>query len=226
MENSDQEKALSWIKKRIEELDEELAALKALVSVMESNRTPKAEGVQVETEEPKQGSVEVSEKTPPKEARPEPVPQPAKEEVSEVPTAQISIGDRKVAAIFQHDNEMKIDLLVALKPDIPPFKSFFLDKVLGDYEKRDKQREQEGQLPAGGALTYEVLTDNENNITQIKIKNINDQRRTREIISTIRWTIARMMEKENRRPSHPRGNRAHAFHSYQEHQRHYHKARN
>jgi len=214
MENSDQEKALSWIRKRIEELDEELAALKALVNAMESHRTSGAEEVHAEVEARKQSPVEVSEKAPPKETRQEPAPPPAKEEVSEVPTAQISIGDRKVAAIFQHDNEMKIDLLVALKPDIPPFKSFFLDKVLGDYEKRDKQKEQEGQLPAGGALTYEVLTDNENNITQIKIKNINDQRRTREIISTIRWTIARMMEKEGRRPSHPRGNRAYAFHSY------------
>lgn len=206
MENSDQEKALSWIRKRIEELDEELAALKALVSAMESHRGSGTEEAQVEAEVPKQSPVEVVEKAPPKETKPEPAPPPAKEEVSEVPTAQISIGERKVAAIFQHDNEMKIDLLVPLKPDTPPFKSFFLDKVLGDYEKRDKQKEQEGQLPAGGALSYEVLTDNDNNLTQIKIKNINDQRRTREIISTIRWTIARMMEKENRRPSHPRGN--------------------
>ncbi len=198
MENTDQEKALSWIRKRIEELDEEIEALKALVNAMESHKTPAgAEEAHGEAEAPKQSPVEAGEKAPPREVKPEPAP-PAKEEVNEVPTAQISIGDRKVAAIFQHDNEMKIDLLVALKPDTPPFKSFFLDKVLGDYEKRDKQKEQEGQLPAGSALAYEVLTDSDNNITQIKIKNINDQRRTREIISTIRWTIARMMEKEGR----------------------------
>lgn len=198
MENTDQEKALSWIRKRIEELDEEIEALKALVNAMESHKTPAgAEEAHAEAEAPKQSPVEAGEKAPPREVKPEPAP-PAKEEVNEVPTAQISIGDRKVAAIFQHDNEMKIDLLVALKPDTPPFKSFFLDKVLGDYEKRDKQKEQEGQLPAGSALAYEVLTDSDNNITQIKIKNINDQRRTREIISTIRWTIARMMEKEGR----------------------------
>ncbi|MGC8601005.1 MAG: hypothetical protein ACP5GO_01400 [Thermoprotei archaeon] len=210
MENTDQEKAIAWIKKRIEELDEELSTLKALVSVIQQK--PLAAPQPPPQDEHKgKAATEEAEKVTATESKPQPPPI-KEEEPAEMPTAQISIGERKVAAIFQHDNEMKIDLLVPLKPDTPPFKSFFIDKVLGDYEKRDRQREQEGQLPAGSALSYEVLTDEQNNLTQIKIKNINDQRRTREIISTIRWTIARMMEKENRRKSHARRNRTHTFH--------------
>ncbi|MGC8631323.1 MAG: hypothetical protein ACP5T2_02715 [Thermoprotei archaeon] len=189
-------KLLEWMKKRLEELENEILAIKAAISFIES-----ASGqINNEQKNPPEKTIQTTEAEPPKKIDQKPVPQQMNNQVnaqpSEVPTTQITIGEKKVAAIFQHDNEMKVDVLVPLSQDTPPFKSFFVEKVLKDYEKKDKIREQEGQMQPNQILTYEIINDENNNIKQIKIKNINDQRRIREIISTIRWTIARMIEKE------------------------------
>jgi len=204
---SDEEQArvLSWMKKKIEDLENEIIGLKATISLIEKASAVKGETQQkpVSTEikgeeNPSppvaQPVVEKSSPKPPQETA-QPKPEAAQ---TETPTTQITIGEKKVAAIFQHDNEIKIDVLVPLNQDTPPFKSFFVEKVLRDYEKKDKLKEQQGQIPTGQGLSYDVSVDEDNNIKQIWIRNVNDPRRTREIISTIRWTMARMIEKENK----------------------------
>ncbi|MFP3220026.1 MAG: hypothetical protein RXR41_02630 [Candidatus Marsarchaeota archaeon] len=204
---SDEEQArvLSWMKKKIEDLENEIIGLKATISLIEKASAVKGETQQkpVSTEIKEEGNpsppvaqpvVEKSSPKPPQETA-QPKPEAAQ---TETPTTQITIGEKKVAAIFQHDNEIKIDVLVPLNQDTPPFKSFFVEKVLRDYEKKDKLKEQQGQIPTGQGLSYDVSVDEDNNIKQIWIRNVNDPRRTREIISTIRWTMARMIEKENK----------------------------
>ena len=72
---------------------------------------------------------------------------------------------------------------------IPPFQSFFLERVLGNMKATD-----EGKTPGGEVLSFDVATDSER-IMGITIRNYGGERRLREIQSSLRWAFDKMYEK-------------------------------
>jgi hypothetical protein len=78
--------------------------------------------------------------------------------------------------------------------DSPPFQSFFIERVLANMRKVDEEQAAKGELEYQEVLSFEVSDEN-GVITSINISNILDDRRLREIRSSLRWTLDKMYDK-------------------------------
>lgn len=83
-----------------------------------------------------------------------------------------------------------------LREDIPPFRSFFVGKILDGMRRKDQEDAESGAIQKDAVISYEVETDDEANIKRIIIKNYRDERRATELVSTAGWSFARMLEKK------------------------------
>lgn len=83
---------------------------------------------------------------------------------------------------------------LAFTVSIPPFQSFFLERVLGNMKATDEGKAAGGDIPPGEVLSFEVATDGER-IVGITIRNYGGERRLREIQSSLRWAFDKMYEK-------------------------------
>ena len=83
---------------------------------------------------------------------------------------------------------------LAFTVSIPPFQSFFLERVLGNMKATDEGKIAGGETPPGEGLSFEVETDSER-IVGITIRNYGGERRLREIQSSLRWAFDKMYEK-------------------------------
>ena len=88
---------------------------------------------------------------------------------------------------------VKMEEGVAIPTDTSPFRTFFLDRVLGEMEKKDAAEVDAGLLPAGSALSFEI-DDPGGRIRGMTITNYRTDERAREIDSTVRWVLNRMLE--------------------------------
>jgi hypothetical protein len=78
--------------------------------------------------------------------------------------------------------------------DIPPFQSFFIERVLENMRKTDQERATNGEIDPSEILEYKIM-DDEGKIKTINITNYRGERRLREINSSLRWTLDKMYEK-------------------------------
>lgn len=87
--------------------------------------------------------------------------------------------------------------LPGLAEDVPPFRSFFIDRILGGMQKSDAERVRGGSLQEHESISYEIDADpGTGRLRRILIKNYGDERRASEILSTAGWSFARMLERE------------------------------
>ena len=87
--------------------------------------------------------------------------------------------------------------LPGLAEDVPPFRSFFIDRILGGMQKGDAERVRSGSLQEHESISYEIDADpGTGRLRRILIKNYGDERRASEILSTAGWSFSRMLEKE------------------------------
>jgi|BEDMetMinimDraft_2_1075160.scaffolds.fasta_scaffold02183_2 hypothetical protein len=79
------------------------------------------------------------------------------------------------------------------KEDISPFKNFLIKKVFDGKKTTDI----ESGKKVEEAFDYEIIKDNEGNVTQIILKNINieDQSSIKNLTNSIKWTMKRIREK-------------------------------
>lgn len=78
--------------------------------------------------------------------------------------------------------------------DIPPFQSFFIDRVLSNMRSTDEGRVAAGEIPPEEILSFDVQTDG-NRILRVVVRNYGGERRLREIRSSLRWAFDKMYEK-------------------------------
>jgi len=83
---------------------------------------------------------------------------------------------------------------LAFMVSIPPFQSFFLERVLGNMKATDEGKVAGGEGTPGEVLSFEVATDDER-IVGITIRNYGGESRLREIQSSLRWAFDKMYEK-------------------------------
>jgi hypothetical protein len=83
---------------------------------------------------------------------------------------------------------------LAFTVSIPPFQSFFLERVLGNMKATDEGKVASGEKPPGEVLSFEVATEGER-IVSITIRNYGGESRLREIQSSLRWAFDKMYEK-------------------------------
>jgi hypothetical protein len=84
---------------------------------------------------------------------------------------------------------------VNVNANTPPFKSFFLNRILEGMKGRDTEKVNQGALGESDALNYKVEEEDSGIIKRIVINNYRDKDRLQEIFNTSAWVFTRMLEK-------------------------------
>ena len=95
-------------------------------------------------------------------------------------------------------NNVRIDLVhdINLNINTPPFKTFFLNRILEGMKTRDKEKVQKGELSESEIIDYKVDNDENGKIKSVMISNYRERERLNEIFNTATWVFTRMLEKE------------------------------
>jgi len=86
---------------------------------------------------------------------------------------------------------------VELNVNTPPFKSFFINRILEGMKNKDTERVNHGALPQSDVLDYQVEDEN-GIIKKIIINNYREKERLNEIFNTSAWVFTRMLEKSDK----------------------------
>ena len=84
---------------------------------------------------------------------------------------------------------------INLNINTPPFKSFFLNRILEGMKSKDKERIQKGEIDESEIINYKVDNDENGKIKSVTISNYGERERLNEIFNTATWVFTRMLEK-------------------------------
>jgi hypothetical protein len=86
---------------------------------------------------------------------------------------------------------------IRISIETPPFRSFFLNRILQGMINKDLDKINQGQLSESEIISYDIITENENKdiLNKIQIKNYRDKERINEIFNTAAWVLTRMLDK-------------------------------
>jgi hypothetical protein len=88
---------------------------------------------------------------------------------------------------------------INLNVNTPPFKSFFLNRILEGMKSKDAEKVSQGALGESDALNYRVEEDDGSGvIKQIVINKYREKDRLQEIFNTSAWVFTRMLEKSGK----------------------------
>ena len=90
-----------------------------------------------------------------------------------------------------------LDNEIIINADTPPFKSFFLDRIIGEMKKKDVTEVENGKIQKESTIDY-IINKNGTNIREIIIKNYRQKERVNELINTAGWSLTRMLENINK----------------------------
>ena len=105
----------------------------------------------------------------------------------------ITSGNNIVANAHITEKSMIIKLLpeIHLNQNVPPFKTFFLDRIIKEMQEKD--------VRDGNTESIECIINDENNsIKEIVIKNHHSEEREKEIINATGWVLSKMMENDKK----------------------------
>ena len=101
---------------------------------------------------------------------------------------------RELAKFIVYDKGVLIKPLIDLPIDSPPFRSFFLAKILNGYRRKDDELVTAGSIMEEEAFDYEI--DEEGGLVrEIRVYNYRERRRLDELRSALRWTLNRVLER-------------------------------
>jgi len=106
------------------------------------------------------------------------------------------VGDGKVIAnayVTPDQVSIVLDDEIEISDDTPPFKSFFLERIIGEMKKKDFIEAENGKIQKESIIDY-IINKNGTNIREIIIKNYRQKERVNELINTAGWSLTRMLE--------------------------------
>ena len=86
---------------------------------------------------------------------------------------------------------------INLNINTPPFKTFFLNRILDGMKMKDREKVQKGELLESEIIDYKVDNDENGKINSVMISNYGESERLNEIFNTATWVFTRMLEKGN-----------------------------
>lgn len=101
-------------------------------------------------------------------------------------------GGGVIASAYVTPDEVSVVLegSVEIDADTPPFKTFFLDRIIGDMKRRDAA---DDGIPDGSAIDCTVGRDGPR-ITEIVVRNYRLRGRADEIVRAAGWSLNKMLE--------------------------------
>jgi len=115
-----------------------------------------------------------------------------------IPIKRVSDG-KVIANAFVTPEQVSIvlDDEIEISDDTPPFKSFFLDRIIGEMKKKDVVEAENGKIQKESIIDY-IINKNGSDIREIIIKNYRQKERVNELINTAGWSLTRMLENINK----------------------------
>ena len=126
-------------------------------------------------------------------------PDEEKIEVKEEKQESIQIKKNKdgevIANAFVTPEKISIILNegIGLTDEIPPLRSFFIERIIGEMKKIDSSDVKNGKIDESSVIDC-VINKNGPAIREIIIKNYRQKERLDEIINTATWSLTRMLE--------------------------------
>ena len=116
------------------------------------------------------------------------------QQTNSIPITQGNNG-KVIAKAFVTAEQVSIvlDDNVEINADTPPFKSFFLDRIVGEMKKKDSVEVENGKIQKESIIDY-IINKNGSDLREIIIKNYRQKERINEIINTAGWSLTRMLE--------------------------------
>ena len=124
-------------------------------------------------------------KTSPEKSQP-PIPITKSSDGSIIANAYVS--PEQVSIVLEND--------IGLEVETPPFKSFFVDRIIGEMKKKDKVEAENGKIQSQSVIDC-IINKNGSKIREIIIKNYRQKERVDEIINTASWSFSKMIDNLN-----------------------------
>jgi hypothetical protein len=99
--------------------------------------------------------------------------------------ANAYVTPEEIAIVLEND--------VEIKEDTHPFKSFFLDRIIGDMKRKDVADFERGEIDQSSIINCLINKDGAL-LREIIIKNYRQKERLNEIINTAAWSFSKMIE--------------------------------
>ena len=92
---------------------------------------------------------------------------------------------------------VKIPLVndINLNINTPPFRSFFINRILEGMKTKDKEKIQKGEISESDIIDFKVNSDQNGMIKSVTISNYREKERLNEIFNIATWVFTRMLEK-------------------------------
>ena len=115
-----------------------------------------------------------------------------------IPIKRVNDG-KIIANAFVTPDQLSIvlDNEIIINADTPPFKSFFLDRIIGEMKRKDTVEAENGKIQKESVIDY-IVNKNGADIREIIIKNYRQKERVNELINTAGWSLTRMLENVNK----------------------------
>ena len=126
-------------------------------------------------------------------------PEEEKIEIKEEKSESIQIKKNKdgeiIANAFVTPEKISIVLNegIGLTDEIPPLRSFFIERIIGEMKKIDSADVRNGKIDENSVIDC-IINKNGPAIREIIIKNYRQKERLDEIINTATWSLTRMLE--------------------------------
>lgn len=176
------------LEKRLSELDAEMKELTATLETVNSvllEKGFKRGDIKEATEAPKEPQISPVEETPE-------TPQ-AMETETVIPLK--TVNDEPLALIYVEKDWLHVlpDENKNFTVNTPPFNQFLIERVFSKMQEKDNELVRMGQLTPERMFAYNIVRQGDL-IREIIIRNV-DEERLRELKSSIRWTLEKMLEK-------------------------------
>ncbi len=179
-----------WLESKIEELETELQKLKDMQLVVDSElrRSSFVPATELKGQDVSRAAEPEKNPTSPNQvAKSTEEPRQLRRSKDGLLIANAFITPAKLVVIPASD--------VKLSQTIPPFQTFFVNRILKGYESKDQELVATGKLNQAEALSYAV-EEKDGMISRVVVNNYRDKSRLNEILSTVNWAMTRMLEKK------------------------------
>ena len=86
---------------------------------------------------------------------------------------------------------------IGLQTETPPFKSFFVERIIGEMKKKDNAEVESGKIQRESVIDC-IINEDGRKIREIIIKNYRQKERVNEIINTAAWSFSKMIDNSSR----------------------------
>ncbi len=167
------------LERRVKEADTELAGLRVLLEYVDASLLEK-------------GFRKAKALKPPPATVEKP---PIRHEEYERVVPLKTVGGKLLANLYVAEDLMRVVPAAdkSFNVNAPPFLSFLVERVLAKMQEKDREAAESGEITPEKILSYDISRKGEE-VREITIRNVRAER-SRELKSTIRWTLEKMYEK-------------------------------